>query len=481
MPSSQNTSLAVGVNSILYKPDQNVEANTLSFTQRGFPATIDSTFPYLILPDDIVDNFISSFSLGYDQDSKLFTVNASSHANNLRINAEVIMKISASADTDSNDFASIILPYAAFDLQGDFPLFPNQTSYFPIRRSENGQFILGRTFLQEAYIVVDYEYQIFTVAPAVFEQPMPNPSLVTIFDRSYTGLPTSQDGDGGGGISSGAIAGIVVGIVAIFIIASLGIFFLWRKRRASKKRIEHTLNPSEIDTTSAGNEVKYRRVSELTGSDAPYSTRGSIPGYYEPDHKSVQPINELSPDSTPAELYSPPPHGGDAVDYFATDASRRHETAKDADPSGNETAQPPIAELSGEDAIRRNPSKKEDALNPAQRRPHEQSPSDTNIDQVLANKGASGVGTTSTGKTTSEVKPGPSATAEEIARANIEAQPEGFEQTNESAMERRPSHSRGLSDVTVQSDSTAVSQPTPEELESWARGENNRPTRPMSP
>ena len=269
--------------------------------------------------------------------------------------------------------------------------------------------------------------------------------------------------------------------MAVFIIAALGIFLLWRKRRASKKRIEHTPNPSEIDTTSAGNEVKYRRVSELTGSHAPYSPRGSMPGYYNPSHKSVQPINELSPDSTPAELYSPPPHGGDAVDYFATGAARRHGTAKDADPSGNETVQPPIAELSGEDAIRRIPSKKEDALNAAQRRPHEQSTSDTNIDQVLANKGASGAGTTSTEKTTSEVKSGASVTVEEIARAKLEAQPEGGKQTNESAMERRPSHTRGLSDVTIQSDSTAVSQPTPEELESWARSDNNRPIRPMSP
>ena len=114
---------------------------------------------------------------------------------------------------------------------------------------------------------------------------MPNPSLVTIYDRSYTGLPTSQGNNGGGGLSSGAIAGIVVGIVAVFIIAALGIFFLWKKRRASKKSIEHTPNPSEIDTTFAGNEIKYRRVSELTGSDAPYSPRGSIPGYYEPKKK----------------------------------------------------------------------------------------------------------------------------------------------------------------------------------------------------
>ncbi|EDU48788.1 conserved hypothetical protein [Pyrenophora tritici-repentis Pt-1C-BFP] len=466
MPSAQNTSLAVGVNSILYKPDQNVEANTISFTQRGFPATIDSTFPYLILPDEIIDSFVSNFSLGYDETSKLFTVNTSSHANNLRANAEVIMKISASADTDSNDFVSIVLPYAAFDLQADFPLFSNQTSYFPIRRSENEQFVLGRAFLQEAYIIVDYEHQNFTVAPAVFEQPMPKPSLVTIFDRSYT-LPTAQDNNDGGELSSGAIAGIVVGIVAVFIIAALGIFFLWKKRRASKKSMDHTPNPSEIDTTFAGNEIKYRRVSELTGSDAPYSPKSSIPGYYEPNHKSVHPINELSPDSTPAELYSPPPHSGDTMDYFAT--------AKRGDPSGNETPRTPIAELSGEDAIRSIPDKKGDAPNATQRPPHSRSPSDSNIDEVLANNGASGA-EGSADKTAAGVEPAAPVTTEEP-----EAQPEGVEQTNEPGMERRPSHTRGLSDVTIQSDSTAVSQPTPEELESWARSEDNRPIRPMSP
>jgi hypothetical protein len=46
--------------------------------------------------------------------------------------------------------------------------------------------------------------------------------------------------------------------------------------------------------------------------------------------------------------------------------------------------------------------------------------------------------------------------------------------------ERRPSHTRGLSDTTIASDSTAVSQPTPDELESWARSGNDAPNRPAS-
>jgi hypothetical protein len=50
----------------------------------------------------------------------------------------------------------------------------------------------------------------------------------------------------------------------------------------------------------------------------------------------------------------------------------------------------------------------------------------------------------------------------------------------EPAIERRPSHTRGLSDATVASDSTAVSQPTSDELESWARSVGDRPKERMS-
>jgi hypothetical protein len=80
----------------------------------------------------------------------------------------------------------------------------------------------------------------------------------------------------------------------------------------------------------------------------------------------------------------------------------------------------------------------------------------------------------------SEAEPGAPATAEEIARAKAGGQSGGTEHAEESTMHRRPSHTRGLSDTTIQSDSTAVSQPTPEELERWRRSEDD-PNRPMSP
>jgi hypothetical protein len=481
MPSRQDTTLAVGVNSITYRPDQNAEADTKSFTTQGFPAVIDSSFPYLVLPDEVCDKFIDEFGLELDDFSQLFTVNDTSHQQNLRMKATVSFKISASADTDSAKFASIVLPYSALDQQASFPFFTNQTRYLPIKRAGDGQSVLGRTLLQEAYLVVDYEHQNFTIAPAIFSDPMPNPSLVTIFDKSYTGLPAPLDPEPGGGLSAGAIAGIVVGIVGAFVIVAIGVFFLWRKRRAAKKTEENIEKPSEIDTTYAGTEIKYRRISELTGSETLHSPKDSTAGYYNADHKTIPPISELSPESTPAELYSPP-EGHDTVDYFAAGGMRRHGATRDRDSSGNNTPRTPIAELPGEDAISSIPDKSQDPK-PFQKPPHSRSPSDnslsTNIDEVLAKKNVSETGPVAD-VTESATESGAPATAEEITRTKAGAQPGETEDAEESTMQRRPSHTRGLSDVTIQSDSTAVSQPTPEELEHWAKSADD-PSRPMSP
>ncbi|KAH6876057.1 aspartic peptidase domain-containing protein [Alternaria rosae] len=465
MPSRQNNTLAVGVISILWKPDQDAEASTASFTKGGFPATIDSTLPYLILPDEVCDKFVTTFGLTLDEDVQLYTVDDSSHQQNLRLNPTLSFKISANADGDSTDFTDITLPYSALDQQAGYPLFFNTTRYLPIKRSQNGRFVLGRTLLQEAYIVVDYEHQNFTVAPATFSDPMPDPSLVTIFDRSYTGLPTPPESESRGGLSAGAIAGIVVGIVGAFIIVAIGAYLLWRKkRRAAKEPEENTEKPSEIDTTFAGTEIKYRRVSELTGSEAPHSPKDPAAGYYSVDHKSYPPISEMSPESTPAELYSPPPDGRNTPDYFA-----------------NGRYAVPLAELPGGDTISSMPGKTSD-MKPVQKPPHSRSPSDnslsTNIDEVLAKK-APEAGP-DTDSTRSVADPGAPATAEEITRAKADAKPEAANDAEESTVERRPSHTRGLSDTTIQSDSTAVSQPTPEELERWARSVDGQ-SRPMSP
>ncbi|XP_014553124.1 hypothetical protein COCVIDRAFT_18896 [Bipolaris victoriae FI3] len=483
MPNDKDNKLVVGVQSILYAMDQDVETNTVRLTPNGgFSATIDSTLPYLILPDEVCDEFVSKFRLDFDKDSQLFLVDSTSHQANERENATVSFKIGASP-SDSDIFTSIVLPYAAFVQQASFPLpvANDNTQYFPIKKSENGKFVLGRTFLQEAYIIVDYERTNFTVARALFADPMPTQSLVTIFNESYTGLPSVAKDDSGGGLPTGAIAGIVVAIVIVFALAAIGVFIWWRKRRNPKKDGRESERHLEIDTTHAGTEVKYRRVSELTGSEGPQSPRGSSLGYYGPDHKSIPPISEMSPESPPSELYSPPPEGHDGVDYFAAAEARRQGAMRDRRSPAMSTPQSPtIAELPGEGIPYETSA---DEPKPTQRPPHSRSPSDsslgTNIDAVLANERMVSSRNESD-VDDAAVEPCSSETIEEENGAKP-GPPDGeHDPTEQSTVERRPSHSRGLSDTTVKSESTAVSQPTQEEMERWARtGEDAQ--RPMSP
>ena len=257
------------------------------------------------------------------------------------------------------------------------------------------------------------------------------------------------------------------------------------QRRARRARLtymrkpKHDIGsekPSEIDTTHAGMEIKHRRVSELTGSEGPQSPKDSSLGYYGADCTT---ISEMSPESTPAELYSPPPESQDGADYFGVGGPRRQGTRERRSP-GMSRPHTPIAELPGEHVFYEAPA---DAPSQAQKPTHSHSPSDsslgTNIDAVLANDRIADPknGTDADGTAAGPSSPATTDEAAGMKTGTLEGKPRSREQ---SAAEGRPPHARGLSDTSVQTEGTAVSQPTPEELERWARNGEDV-TRPMSP
>ncbi|CAI6300586.1 unnamed protein product [Periconia digitata] len=466
MPSEKNNTLIVGVSSMLYKPDANVESNTFSLTSesKGFQATIDSTLPYLVLPDKVCDSLVERFGLEFDNKTELYTVSSESQQKNEQQNATISFKITKDAQ-DSNTFTTIDLRYDAFNLEASYPLTNNSdsTRYFPIKKSTNGMFVLGRAFLQESYLIVDYERTNFTIAPAVYSDPMPEQQLMPIWNKTYTPTtltPTPIPQESSEGLSPGAIAGIVVGIVVAFLLAALGYFLWWRKRRAAQAAPPYTEKSPEMNTETAGSEVKSHRISELD-SEPPNSPKPSLGGYYDREIKDISPFPPISEmESPPAELYSPPlvastPRSeAEGSDYFISGTKiRRH----GRDSSGNITpaSGSGVAELPGDDGKYQVGGLHFDPiaspkLSPAQ--------SNTKIDEVVARNEAS-----------------------PERKANLADVKEEYEGKDGAPLERRPSaHQRGLSDTTVQSDDTAVSAMTPDEMERWALGNDNSPTRPLS-
>lgn len=135
-----------------------------------------------------------------------------------QLNPTVVFNIGPLADirgkqTGSSQASSVAieLPYAAFVLQATYPLYPNATNYFPIRRAANDtQYTIGRAFLQEAYITVDYERSIFHVSQATSKKNDQQLTPISSIDStSDTTSPTRH-------ISNGALPGIVIGSTALF-------------------------------------------------------------------------------------------------------------------------------------------------------------------------------------------------------------------------------------------------------------------------
>ncbi|KAK4249860.1 aspartic peptidase domain-containing protein [Corynascus novoguineensis] len=193
---------------------------------------IDSTDPNLWLPPNVCDAFEEAFGLTLDNESGLYLVNETHRNTLLDWNAQVSFRLS---DVKSGgDTVTIVLPYAAFDLTAKNPLVEKTSHYFPLRRANNSaQYTLGRTFLQEAYLSVDYERKIFNLSACAWNQGAEE-NIVAIPSRSDSNSADSGDPrtSSSSGLSSGAIAGIVVGsVIGTLLVGAILAVTILRKRR----------------------------------------------------------------------------------------------------------------------------------------------------------------------------------------------------------------------------------------------------------
>ncbi|KAL2356310.1 aspartic peptidase domain-containing protein, partial [Cryomyces antarcticus] len=220
--------LTVGVQSITANNTLNhgiLQQDVVSFTSGGHLSLVDSTVPHIWLPIDVCNRIQQAFGLNYDNRSALYTVNNTVHKQLVQLNAALTFRLGN--NISNGDSIDIVLPYRAFDLVSSAGyLYTNATYYFPIRRAaSDSQYRIGRTFLQEAYLIVDYERSTFSVNQATMSSPLPQQQIVLI-----TPVPTSQNQPSS--LSTGGIVGIVIGaILAIALISTALLFYIRRKRR----------------------------------------------------------------------------------------------------------------------------------------------------------------------------------------------------------------------------------------------------------
>ncbi|KAL9580872.1 MAG: hypothetical protein Q9203_006129 [Teloschistes exilis] len=213
---------------------------------------VDATVSHIWLPLEACEAFERAFGLVFDAESSLYLVNETQHKDLQTRNATLVFTIGA--DTTTTQTLNVSLPYAAFDLQlTAYPNAPNATRYFPLRRAVNDtQYTLGRTFLQETYLIADYERSQFSINQCHFEEGLAQ-NIRAISSPNATNIttgPSSHPKPYGPHLSSGVIAAIVVVPVVIFTV--LGIIlalFRRRKRRATKQA---SCDDSPATTTVAG-------------------------------------------------------------------------------------------------------------------------------------------------------------------------------------------------------------------------------------
>ncbi|RAL63573.1 hypothetical protein DID88_003617 [Monilinia fructigena] len=113
------------------------------------------------------EEFEKAFGLLLDNTTGLYLINSTQYSLLTKTNPQVTFTLANSLV--GGDTASIVLPFNAFALPATYPFVPNHTYYFPLRKSANeSQNTLGRAFLQEAYLTVDYERGNFTVSQCIW-------------------------------------------------------------------------------------------------------------------------------------------------------------------------------------------------------------------------------------------------------------------------------------------------------------------------
>ncbi|OAA68952.1 Peptidase aspartic, catalytic [Cordyceps fumosorosea ARSEF 2679] len=248
--------------------------NILSTYNDTFMALVDSTTPYLWLPESTCESFAAAFNLTYNETFKLYTMTNDQYQDYSSSNAYTFTFSLASIDNNDNfglplsapGVVNITLPIKSFVGSLQYP-FANQAikygqpavPYFMLRKAASGNnTIIGRSFLQEAYIRTKYDSGVFSLHQAAFpKDPYHDIRLAPIKQPSDSPYPRPPPTNGHHGLTTPQMIGVAVGVVAFCTLLVAALCF-WGRRRKQKKRGE-----------AASKEVEAQDSSSTIAPDSP--------------------------------------------------------------------------------------------------------------------------------------------------------------------------------------------------------------------
>ncbi|KAL8736917.1 MAG: hypothetical protein Q9181_002213 [Wetmoreana brouardii] len=215
--------------------------STYSLLQSAHLTFIDSTIPYIYLPPESCDLFVKNYGLVWNDTYQMYLVDDDLHQVLAMRSPSFVFKIGNSET--SGPTVEITLPYKSFDLEYRSSFTSTPVRYFPIQRaSDDSQLTLGRTFLQEAYLVMNYEHANFSVSQCNFETPLgreivpilPSDSKVTTNPPNSPTNSTSRPHTGFH-LDRPKIVGISVGTVLGSLLLLAVFYWLYSVRRRRKR------------------------------------------------------------------------------------------------------------------------------------------------------------------------------------------------------------------------------------------------------
>lgn len=276
----------------LYKAPANWTSTSQTFIAMNdsITAVIDSSTPFLWLPTEICERIASALDLVWRDDLGVYVFGKGGDQylkyKQMKSTEELSFTFSVSSYDNSDDFGyplnmpgvvNITIPPAAFAQVLRYPwknvIKFNESSipYFPLARStkesNNEQYIIGRAFMQEAYIITKYDKASFSIHQALFpDNSATNHSLQAIErppNSPYPEGPTKKAPHKP--LGTGQTVAIVVSAFAAGSIIGLISFLCCRRRsKAKKNQARKNLDPSTEDAATVhGDETTQSPVRRM--------------------------------------------------------------------------------------------------------------------------------------------------------------------------------------------------------------------------